>query len=248
MRRGRAIAVGILLLLAASSLPLAEAQKEKPDKKRGPLEGLVRIEPPPRRASAHEGPDEHAEEARKEEDAPKKAPRRDASESSDKGGGDLARIAGGGQTTGVLAVAGIVAVLLLGLALAGTWWARRPTKERPRKRTFEDGRAKGHAKRPATVREALDAFAAGRSGSLVRSQALPDAYDVTVSRKKANACHQTAGYLAGLFESVWADAVRVEHPSCAGEAGGECRYIVKRGAAAAVNGSARPMEAASTRR
>lgn len=252
MRRGGALFVVILLLLAASAFPLAAAEDGKGGGKgsgkgaekrtakdwRKTSEALVPAQPPARAASAH-GFDETSLIADHDEDEERDVPAEAAFSPR-----DLDELAERGETTGILAVGGVVSALLLALALAGTWWARRPTKEKPRKKTFEAGRSRAHEKRPASVREALDAFPAGRVGNLVRAQALLDGYDVTVARKKGSPCHQTAGYLAGLFESAWADAVRIEHPACAGDAGGECRYVVRRGQGT-VNDSARPTGAAS---
>lgn len=233
MLRGRAILLALALLAAAMALPLAEAEKKR--KQGGDL--LTPI-PAPGRAARDagedpDGSDGHDGQEPDEDDPP---------ETRDED--DLRQAAAGGKATGMLTVGALLALLLLTLALAGIWWARRPSMRAPPKRTFEAGRSRAHAKRPTTPQEAFEAFGSAHMGSVVSAAPVVDGYEVRVARKKGQPCHQTAGFLAGLFESAWADAVRVEHPVCAGEGGGECRYTVRRGAA--FSGSGRPTGEAST--
>lgn len=133
------------------------------------------------------------------------------------------------------------ALLLIGLLLA--WRAGRPKVVKPPRRSFEAGRRIARLQRVRSTEGALRALRNAPVGEVVRVDAVPHGFDVVLRRKRAQSCRQAAGYLAGLFEGAWARDVEVRHDACAGEKGGECRYLVTRAAprtaAGATPGSAR---------
>lgn len=131
-------------------------------------------------------------------------------------------------------------LLLWGLFLAHR--ARRPKTPRPPKRTFEAGRHLARRRGARTLDQAMRALHEAPVGEVVRSREVAGGVEVVMRRRRAQSCAQAAGYVAGLFEGAWAQDVRIEHDACAGERGGECRYVVSRGGraagAAATRGSA----------
>lgn len=144
-----------------------------------------------------------------------------------------------GEDVGILVLLGALGVFLLASAALLAMHSRRPVKRRPPKRTFEHGRRLARQRHARTTDEAVAGLRDVPIGVVLEAQANDRAADVVVKRKKGQTCPQAAGFLAGLFEAVWAHEVRVVHPACAGEKGGDCRYHVERAAPAAPPSSTR---------
>lgn len=148
-----------------------------------------------------------------------------------------------GEVVAGLVAFGGVALLLLAIALFLAVRSRKPPKRNPPKRTFEHGRRLARMRHARSPDEAVAGLRTTPVGSVVSARADGRHADVTLTRRKSQPCPQAAGYLAGLFESAWAHEVRVVHPQCAGERGGECRYIIER--ARPVSASGAPTAGAS---
>jgi hypothetical protein len=133
------------------------------------------------------------------------------------GGGDWIALGGlGAMSLGMLA---------LGLLAASR--ARKAKRTRPPKRTAEGGRQRGRALAPRTAEQAFVALGEARVGALLEAVAIPGGARVMVERPRSHPCEEVSGLIAGLFESVHAMDVRVDHAQCAGRAG-PCRYVVTR--------------------
>ncbi|GEM_PF-4482034 len=156
-----------------------------------------------------------------------------------------------GDWVGLMGIgAASLGLLALGLVVASR--ARRAKPVRAPKRTREGGRMKARALAPRTVDQAFVQLAEARLGALLEAAPIAGGARILVERTRGHPCEQVSGFLAGLFESVWAIDVRVEHAQCAGRSG-PCRYLVMRADAppvrvepARLSGAAAPREAAST--
>lgn len=141
-----------------------------------------------------------------------------------------------------LVLLGVVGGGLLLVGLYAAWRARHPKVRKPPRKTFDAGRRVARLKRARTVEQALAALGSTPVGNVLQAREVPQGFDIVVERRRGQSCAQAAGYLAGLFESVWARDVAIEHSGCAGDRGGECRYLVspagRTAAAAATRGSA----------
>lgn len=150
----------------------------------------------------------------------------------------------GGELIFWLIALGALALLVLAFSAWLATRSRRPAPKKPPRRTFEHGRRLARMRRVVTTGAALDALRTSPVGHVEAARADQRLAEVSIERKRGQPCSQAAGFVAGLFESAWAHEVRVMHPSCAGEAGGVCRYVVERatgsgarGAAASIPGS-----------
>lgn len=141
----------------------------------------------------------------------------------------------------ILLASGAVALLVMSLAVWMAARSRVSKRRKPPRRTFEHGRRLGQMRRVLSTDEAIVALGSTPVGDLADARPRETGVDVALMRRRGQPCAQAAGYLAGLFESAWAHEVVVMHPTCAGELGGTCQYVVRR----AVTTSARS-EGAST--
>lgn len=129
---------------------------------------------------------------------------------------------------GMAIVLGIAAILLL---VGASWLAarsRREKKARPARRTFDHGRQLGRLAGAIDDATAAAALRDAPVGDLVRHAPVPGGAEVVLMRRKTQPCAQAQGYLVGMYERAWADEVAVEHVACAGEKGGQCRYVLRR--------------------
>ncbi|HUR68698.1 MAG TPA: hypothetical protein VM370_05580 [Candidatus Thermoplasmatota archaeon] len=125
------------------------------------------------------------------------------------------------------ALAGLAALVLwIGALLAAR--ARKPAPRKPPRKTFEHGRRMARLLRIASTETACAALKGAPVGELQAARGDERAMELVVRRRKNQPCEQTAGYVAGLFESAWAHEVVVGHPVCAGAPGGDCVYVVQR--------------------
>lgn len=216
MRRGIGSLLAALLLLAAVASPLAFAQQSK----RGQIPSL------PDKLPMQPAPSAPAN--------PRATPTQ--------GGG------GGGGGSGASALAGLMGLGFFALALLalGLLAAQRSTRVKPRKaprKTYDAGRQRARGLKARSSAEAFHRLGEARLGEVLEASSTPAGARILVERPRGHPCDEVAGFLAGLFESVWAMDVRVEHDRCAGKAG-PCRYHVTRADSPVLNvSSSRTAEA-----
>lgn len=132
------------------------------------------------------------------------------------------------EAAGRLAAPAALALAILVFALVLARLARRPRRERHRRKTFAAGREAALRRPPRFHDEALARLGEGDAGKLAGVRGAPGDVLVLVQPRRADGCERAAGVLAGLFEAAWASDVDVHHVACGRKSRGPCEYVVRR--------------------
>lgn len=147
--------------------------------------------------------------------------------------------AGDAVTLGAFASASALALLASALLARR---ARKRVAPRPKRKTFEAGRARAFAHPPRSHAEAVERLRRGEAGRVHSIEGDERRMVVAVRRPRRTTCAAEAGHVGGLFEGAWARDVRVEHAACGGRwRRGACTFVVSvadlRAAAGPIRGS-----------
>lgn len=242
MRRGLPLAMALLLVVAFSvALPIAQADDHgKPGK--GPKKDKGKGGKPDGRENrdrdGKDRDDDHGRDAHRGEmiaavgaDEGASVSGRDVSLAlppvlASRGLNDATRSLDGAPTLLILIAIALAALVVVAAAAMVARWATKPRKEKPPRRTFDGGRARGV--RDGMEAPPLAALEKSDLGEIVEATAVGSGHRIALRRGRGVSCEQAQGYLVGLFEAAWAQDARLDHPVCAGgDRHGACLYVVR---------------------